>query len=255
MWILQFGQILALLYSSDKVLVWILLYECFMEQALTVITSGARLLALVGGTLSAVFIIWAGILWITASGDPQKMAQARMSLIGTVVGLVIIGIGFLVPGVISEMVIEPAGGVQIQVQQGMDCDGILRDQFVIRRAASDHTAFNQIIDVIQAQRDECDSAIWDPVVQETADFTDACGDKDGGTLVDPLAIGGMVVPGSLKKTATELRETSGRDSRNNILILWTDSGGVSNDRKPSDGSTCWLYIQAYNTWREGYGDP
>ena len=89
---------LALLYSSDKVLVWILLYECFMEQALTVITSGARLLALVGGTLSAVFIIWAGILWITASGDPQKMAQARMSLIGTVVGLVIIGIGFLVPG-------------------------------------------------------------------------------------------------------------------------------------------------------------
>ena len=58
-----------------------------------------RAIALVGGALSAIFVIWAGFQWMTASGDPQKMAQARMSLIGTIVGICIMGVGFIIPSV------------------------------------------------------------------------------------------------------------------------------------------------------------
>ncbi len=218
---------------------------------MTVVSGAARLLALVGGAVSALFIIYAGIQWMTAAGDPQKMAQARTGLIGTVVGIVIVGIGFLIPGLISEFVIEPAGGLPIETSIGFDCDGALRDQLVVQRGASTADGMNLIVNQIQTRQDECRSGLWNPVVANPTSWSDPpgwCTDDPSS----PVSIGGMEVPGSLRETTTKPRETSGRDSRNNIIVFWDDQTGVSNDRLPSDGANCWLYVSVFATWREGY---
>ena len=217
-------------------------------------SGAARILAIVGGAVSAIFVIWAGFQWMTSAGDPQKIAQARMSLIGTVVGVIIIGVGFLVPGIISEFIIEPAGGISIQVDTGFDCDGALRNELVVRRAASTAVAVNQIVDVLQGQRDGCDSSFWDPVafVSVISGGVQSCLDKDSlNVQVVPAAVAGMSIPGSLRHGANG-PEAMRRDSSNNIFVIWTNPSGVGDDRLPSDGSTCWLYNSAFDTWREGY---
>ena len=134
---------------------------------MAIISGAARAIALVGGALSAIFVIWAGFQWMTASGDPQKMAQARMSLIGTIVGICIMGVGFIIPSVISEFVIEPAGGLKIESEIGINCDGILRSRLLVYRVASTPTGMNSLVRQVQGQVDECDSSVWDPLVRMT----------------------------------------------------------------------------------------
>ena len=215
-----------------------------MDSILTVISGAARAVALVGGALSALFVIWAGIQWMTASGDPQKMAQARMSLIGTVVGIVIVGIGFLIPGVISEFVIEPAGGIAIESEPGINCDGILRDRLLVYRAASTASGMNLLVKQVQVQRKECDPHIWNPEVVQIGNFADC---RDVGT--GPLSVGGLSVPGAFidSVTPTEMEPNPGRNSRNSVLVYWDSVN------KPSDGSICWLYNERFDAWAEGGG--
>ena len=57
-------------------------YLQLMDDISNIMGNITRLLALVGGGLAAVAIAYAGIQWMTASGDPQKMAQVRMGVIG-----------------------------------------------------------------------------------------------------------------------------------------------------------------------------
>ena len=137
-----------------------------MEELATIMGNVARLLAIVGGGLSAVAVCYAGIMWMTASGDPNKMGQARMALMGAVGGLVIVGIAFIVPRIISQAVIEPVGGVSLQSDVGLDCDRVLRNQLIFQRGASTAAKMNVVIRQIQAQRDECTSESWDPTVND-----------------------------------------------------------------------------------------
>ena len=81
-----------------------------MDDISNIMGNITRLLALVGGGLAAVAIAYAGIQWMTASGDPQKMAQVRMGVIGAVGGLILVGVAFIIPRVVSQLVVEPAGG-------------------------------------------------------------------------------------------------------------------------------------------------
>ena len=209
-----------------------------MEEILSIVGGVARFVAILGGALSAVFIGWAGIQWMTASGDPQRMSQARMAIIGAVVGLVIVGIAFMIPGIISEIVIEPAGGMAIQGQKGVDCDRILRQQLVINRAASTRERMQFVIQQIQSKRGECGPEYWNPVI------------RDGGAVgVVDDTVGGMPFPqGLLNFGGGDPPENSARDAGNNMVIYW--EGGE--DQRPSDGSAAWLYVSAFNTWREGY---
>ena len=217
---------------------------------MAIISGAARAIALVGGALSAIFVIWAGFQWMTASGDPQKMAQARMSLIGTIVGICIMGVGFIIPSVISEFVIEPAGGLKIESEIGINCDGILRSRLIVYRVASTPTGMNSLVRQVQGQVDECDSSIWDPVVRLTDVGTpNHCADAGSD-----LEVGSLEVPPAFKNgtgSPKTLDLISNRDSRNNILVYWSDLPGTGNDRLPSDGSYCWLYNQLFDAWSEG----
>ncbi len=187
---------------------------------------------------------------MTAAGDPQRMSQVRMSLIGTVVGLIIVGVAFLIPLVVSEMVIEPAGGIPVRLDSGFDCDGLLKRQLVSRTTASDPQRMQWLVQRIQAQREQCAPEFWSPqvITEDTSSYSNNCFDTNNA----PWTVGGLSVPpGLLRPSDQKPRFLSARDARNNILIYWNETAGSG---LPSDGSYCWLYVSAFNAWRESAGE-
>ena len=82
-----------------------------MEEVSFIVGAVARVLVVIGGGLSTVMVGYAGIMWMTSAGDPQGMSKARMALLGALGGLVMVGVGFIVPRVVHEVVIGPLGGV------------------------------------------------------------------------------------------------------------------------------------------------
>ena len=236
-----------------------------MDEITTIFGSLSRLLAIVGGGISTVAVCYAGILWMTSSGDPQNMSKARMALLGAVGGLIIVGVAFLVPRIIGETVVEPVGGSVGGTESEQDCDDVLRNQFVFQRNASTTRALNALISSIQNQRSaECSVDVWSPVVIDAVDTAenrscvgvdnpyDAC----GGSGIESIsqvgchandAVGGEDVPSGLHKDVdvdVDVRFNSGRDRDNNIIIHWSDVASL----KPTDDRRCWLYVARLATW-------
>lgn len=73
--------------------------EVSPETAPTAITNAVGLVALIERignwifailvTIASVFLIYAGFLWTTAGGDPQKATKARTILIDSLIGVVV----------------------------------------------------------------------------------------------------------------------------------------------------------------------
>ena len=231
-----------------------------MDELASIFNNVARLVAIVGGGISTVALCYAGIMWMTASGDPQKMGQARMALMGAIGGLVIVGIAFIVPRIISQAVIEPVGGVALGGEAGADCDQVLKNQLVFQRGASTAANMNVVIAQLQAQRDECTSETWNPVVDDkgyipqttpalSGCFATADASKETASVI--VEVGDTRVPRSLhdeNDLEKVVRKTSGRDSNNNIIVYWGDSIA----KRPTDASSCWLYVSRIRIWDENY---
>ena len=223
------------------------------------------MLALVGGGLAAVALAYAGIQWMTASGDPQKMAQVRMAVIGVVGGLILVGLAFIIPRVVSQLVVEPAGGVAFDWDVGFNCDQVLRDQLVVQRSISDTNRVNILIGQIQTQRDECSSDVWKPEAKNIDHHSGAgcfsaqvlAGLPVGLTEASRLKVGSSVVPRTFRVkeglSRYSIRSTSGRDAHNNIIVYWHPGGsGSIPETFPSDRSKCWLYVSRLGVWSENY---
>ena len=230
-----------------------------MEQLTTVFSRFGLLIALAGGGLSLVMFIFVGIQYMMAQGDPQGMAKAKSSFIGAVVGSVIIGLAFIIPGVISSIVIEPSGGTSLRVQSGEDCDGLLKSQLVLQRGANTPSRMNEVVRQIQNQRDACVEELWSPAVLTGSKLpknhcfdhsTDASAGVSGtgGTDGD---IENTVIPSGLRlqnKMSGLVRHISGRDADNNIIVYWSATSG----RRPADQAECWLYVSRLQVWSESY---
>ena len=210
-----------------------------MEALVQMFGGAATLIAVLGGAMATIFFAWAGIQWMMASGDPQKIGQARMALIGAAVGLVIVGAAFIVPEVISERIIEPAGGTAIENAAGLSCDRVLKNQLVFQRAASNSQRMDAVVKQIQAQRAECASDIWNPKIQ---DFDDSIAGCETGKVSD------TEVPRGLRISDDDdaVRTKSSRDSDNNIVVHFDHAG------RPSDSATCWLFVERLKTWDQEY---
>ena len=225
------------------------------------------LIAIFGGGLAAVAVGYAGIQWMTAQGDPQKIAQVRMGVIGALGGLVLVGVAFIIPRVVSQLVVEPSGGITFDWDVGFNCDQVLRDQLVVRRPASDAARMNSLINAIQSQQDSCDSEIWNPFVKDLVAHTGTtC--FGAQTTVFPgatsaiarLKVGSSFVPRGLRyetsATMSTIQVTSGRDAHNNIIVYWhsthTDPALNPPGTYPADGSKCWMYVSHLNVWSENY---
>ena len=221
-----------------------------MEALVQMFGGAATLIAVLGGAMATIFFAWAGIQWMMASGDPQKIGQARMALIGAAVGLVIVGAAFIVPEVISERIIEPAGGTAIENAAGLSCDRVLKNQFVFQRAASNAARMNAVIKQIQAQRSECAADIWTPVVYDVQD-ADPVADYCRWAAAHK-SIGDTDVPRGLHKRGSDaaveenVRQKSSRDSDNNVIVHFVKAN------RASDSAKCWLYSSRLRTWDQEY---
>ena len=240
-----------------------------MEEVVSIFGSVTRLLAIIGGGVAAVCVAWVGIQFMTGAGDPQKMAQARMGLIGVVGGLILVGVAFIIPQVVSEAVIEPVGGVAIKQQDGYDCDAVLRRQLVFQNWASEPASMNRVITDIQNGRQECSSDLWTPRVRDPNPIgivlygSAFCFKSNTDASYRSALIGGQLVPAGLRDGGRIVplvqggfvRGRSGRDADNNILVYFDFDPAEDADRQgrsPSDGTKCWLYVSRTSTWSVGY---
>ena len=220
-----------------------------MEALVQMFGGAATLIAVLGGAMATIFFAWAGIQWMMASGDPQKIGQARMALIGAAIGLVIVGAAFIVPEVISERIIEPAGGTAVENTAGLSCDRVLKNQLVFQRAASTEQRMNAVIKQLQAQRSECAADIWNPHIHNAGGTVDVNNDGTDDTVTGCVgnAVGDTDVPRGLQAADVEtVRKNSSRDSDNNVIVHFVDNF------KPTDSAKCWLYSQRLRTWDQEY---
>ena len=229
-----------------------------MEELATIFNNVGMLVAALAGGISLVMFGFAGIQYMTAQGDPQGMSKAKMSVIGAVVGLAIAGLAFVMPGIISRLIVEPAGGANVSGDSvGDNCDQLLRNQLVFQRGASTAGRMNEVIRQIQAQRDNCVSELWSPAATDATGTATVICDHDGDPFTPPkpcptagshtscgTTIGEQTVPRGLAPDNT-VRTESGRDSSNNIIIYFDLTS------LPSDSAMCWLYVSRLNNWSEG----
>ena len=226
-----------------------------MEELATIFNNVGMLVAALAGGISLVMFGFAGIQYMTAQGDPQGMSKAKMSVIGAVVGLAIAGLAFVMPGIISRLIVEPAGGQNVAGDSvGDNCDQLLRNQLVFQRGASTAGRMQEVIRQIQAQRDNCVSELWDPVATQYQPPVPIPADcwSTWPRYASPLSakIGDTTIPRGLYEGfdigTSGVRDSSGRDSDNNIIVFWADAN------PPADNAACWIYVSRLNSWDESY---
>lgn len=60
-----------------------------------------QILIVIAIVVSVIFVVWGGISWITSGGDKGKVEQARATITGAVIGLII---ALLAYGIVSYVV-------------------------------------------------------------------------------------------------------------------------------------------------------
>ena len=209
-----------------------------MDPGLLLAENFGRFAAIVGLIIATPMFAWGGYLWMTSMGDPNRSAAARNAVISVCIGIVVIGCSLLLPRAISEFVVAPSGGMVLEQESGINCDGLLRKQLVVNRAASTPSRMDFLVRRIQAGFEDCSESFWSPEVRlHSHGSVEGCYDVGDGS------ISGVKIPAGLERG---LYRPSRRDANNNIMVHFTVSG------PPSDNSLCWMYINALDVWVEGY---
>ena len=234
-----------------------------MQELMTIGTAIATVVAVLVGVVVTIVVAYAGFMYATAAGDPQKTGIAKNAFVGAFIGLIIASVAFIGPRIITDMVIKPVGGVAIESEIGLNCDGILRNQLVFQRGASTEDRMNVVIAQIQSQNVDYSSDVWGPMVLDlNSGGTEAVGDKGNcyGTAGEAGKVGktespkvgtqeipsGLIV-GEIKENAVT-RTKSGRDSENNIVVYFN----LLAANRPSDGASCWLYYSRLKAWHANF---
>ena len=233
-----------------------------MQELMTIGTAIATVVAVLVGVVVTIVVAYAGFMYATAAGDPQKTGIAKNAFVGAFIGLIIASVAFIGPRIITDMVIKPVGGVAIETEIGLNCDGILRNQLVFQRGASTQERMNVVIAQIQSQNEDCAVDVWNPTVLDLdttatdADDKGNCyGTAGGAGVVTETAspkVGTQELPdglivGEVKKDA-KTRTKSGRDSGNNIVVYFN----LDVASRPSDGASCWMYYARLKAWHANF---
>ena len=221
-----------------------------METVLFIFGGIANMVAVLGGSVAAIFVAWAGIKWMMSSGEPQKISEARSSIIGVIIGLLVVGSSFLIPDAINQRLIRPATGVSLEGVVGLDCDRVLQNQLVRTRTASDAARMNALVRQVQSSKEGCSIDNWSPKISPVRAITPVVGYPFGSIPGRCIGneIGQTDVPRGLQQPgSTDLvRNTTVRDADNNIMVYFD----LTN--KPSDGAGCWLYHSRLKIWDRSY---
>lgn len=62
----------------------------------------------IAGTVSAIFVVYGGIAFMTSSGDPQKTAKAKNIILYALIGLVIVALSMTITAFVSNTIREGA---------------------------------------------------------------------------------------------------------------------------------------------------
>ena len=242
-----------------------------MEELASVINNFARLILYAGGGVFTIAVCVAGFFYMTAFGDPQKQNIARGALVGSFVGVCIMGVAFLAPKIMSQFVLEPAGLEGVDQSAGnTSCDRTLRSALIVRRGVGNAKSANAIVRAIQSQRAaDCSREIWSPEINPAGFSSCATAGSAGTPGTAAVGVVGAVgyvaaVPGTAATSAgvtvgdniapTTLVSVAGsrigsavyggfaRDAKGNLLIEFSTAS------RPTDGSQCWLYLEAGNYW-------
>ena len=224
-----------------------------MAELMSVFTNIGRLVAFGVGGVSIIVIAYAGFQYATASGDPQKVGQAKNAFIGAFIGMLIASLAFIGPRILTDVVIKPVGGVAMEQDVGLNCDGVLKNQIIFQRAASTADRMNIVIAQIQNNQNECASDIWNPEVigESSADKNQCWNSTARVTEKSDKQVDGVDVPAGLKTGSgddAKPRGASGRDNENNILVYWAPDSA----NRPADQASCWLYLARLRVWHHNY---
>ena len=200
---------------------------------------------------------------MTAFGDPQKQNIARGALVGSFVGVCIMGVAFLAPKIMSQFVLEPAGLEGVDQSAGnTSCDRTLRSGLIVRRGVGNAKQVNQIVRAIQAQRAaDCNREVWNPHAITNVGTTAL--PSTGGAAI------GFAAPAAaecMQATAapfgvvgvTDIPTTLGNVAHSRVAVktyggFARGPGGdllveFHDDFRPTDGSKCWMYVAQSNYW-------
>lgn len=240
-----------------------------MEEIASLFNSIGLILTAILGGVSVISLSVAALLYMSAHGDPQQVQRAKTAAIGAVIGLILGGLAWVLPGILSRAVIEPAGGQSLTASGGTTgCDQIFRSQLVNQRQINNAARMNELVAVIQNTRDECRRDTWRPVVTDlkVADLKStanqgkqSCFRSVGGAAAKAnewpeAGVGNVIVPIGLRLAGGPDNvpiADSGRDRDNNILVFFSDmeNGGTGIAfQPPGDGSVCWLYLARASAW-------
>ena len=249
-----------------------------MEEIAGIFNSIGLVLTAILGGFGVISLSVAALLYMNAHGDPQQVNKAKTAAIGAIIGLIMGGMAWVLPGIISRAIVEPSGGQSLTASGSVQgCDRIFKSQLVSQRQVNTAARMNELISTIQNTRDECRPDTWNPQVEDLKvtlfDNTEAAGVNKqeciskGTTAFAPkastvsaklkdAAVGGIGVPIGLRQAGGQENvpiSTSGRDRDNNILVYFYDqkdktgrSGGL-----PGDGAVCWLYLARASAWASG----
>jgi len=68
------------------------------------------------GVLLLVYLIWAGFLWMTAGGDEGKVKQATSMIRNSIIGILIIGLSFVIANQVLDALLAGLSGTTTGTQ-------------------------------------------------------------------------------------------------------------------------------------------
>jgi divalent metal cation (Fe/Co/Zn/Cd) transporter len=72
------------------------------DQFGSIVSNVITILIIVAVIIAVVFLIWGGIQWILSGGDKSKVESARNSIIGAIIGLVIVFLAYFIISVVAN---------------------------------------------------------------------------------------------------------------------------------------------------------
>lgn len=69
-----------------------------------IITGAIGWLLVIAGAIAVIYLIYGGLLYITAGGDAEKATKGRTALINAIIGIVIIALAFVIVSWINSII-------------------------------------------------------------------------------------------------------------------------------------------------------
>lgn len=84
-----------------------------METAGNMVTSAIQWVIGIAGFVSAIFVVYGGVSYITSSGDPGKVQKAKNTILYALLGLIIVALAEVITIFVSNMINEANNSARI----------------------------------------------------------------------------------------------------------------------------------------------